>query len=85
MKNWDGRVGFLFTACLVICFSIEHVTPDIKEDLDKHKGFTYNTRRGTAYFFSIDALNSFLEKNGLTHVIRAHEVQEAGFQVKVYD
>ena len=63
-------------------YSVEQVTPDIKEELDKQKGFVYNTRRGTAHFFSIEALVSFLEKNGLSHVIRAHEVQEAGFQVR---
>ena len=63
-------------------YSVEQVTPDIKEELDKQKGFVYNTRRGTAHFFSIEALVSFLERNGLSHVIRAHEVQEAGFQVR---
>ena len=63
-------------------YSVEQVTPDVKEDLDKQKGFVFNTRRGTAHFFSIEALVSFLEKNGLSHVIRAHEVQEAGFQVR---
>ena len=31
--------------------------------------------------FSPDALDDFLSRNGLSHVIRAHEVKEAGFQV----
>ena len=31
--------------------------------------------------FSPDALDDFLARNGLSHVIRAHEVKEAGFQV----
>lgn len=62
--------------------SIEQVTPEIKEQLDKRKGFVDNTRRGTAHFFSIEALVAFLDRNGLSHVIRAHEVQEAGFQVQ---
>ena len=31
--------------------------------------------------FSPGALDDFLARNGLSHVIRAHEVKEAGFQV----
>ncbi|CAG2212525.1 unnamed protein product [Mytilus edulis] len=62
--------------------SVEQVTPELKEELEKQKGYVYNSRRGTAHFFSIEALTSFLDINGLSHVIRAHEVQEAGFQVQ---
>lgn len=57
------------------------MTPENIKDLKEHNGFIYNTRRGTAYFFSCEALMAFLDKNGLSHVIRAHEVQENGFQV----
>ena len=32
--------------------------------------------------FSPSALDDFLARNGLSHVIRAHEVKEAGFQVR---
>ena len=64
-------------------YSVESTTADIREDLNKNRGFIFNTRRGTAHFFSIEALNAFLDRNGLSHVIRAHEVQEAGFQVLV--
>lgn len=59
------------------------MTPENIKDLKEHNGFIYNTRRGTAYFFSCEALMAFLDKNGLSHVIRAHEVQENGFQVKL--
>ena len=52
------------------------------KDMKEHHGFTFNTRRGTAHFFSCNALFAFLERNGLSHVIRAHEVQEVGFQVR---
>lgn len=57
------------------------MTPENIKGLKEHNGFIYNTRRGTAYFFSCEALMAFLDKNGLSHVIRAHEVQENGFQV----
>lgn len=38
---------------------------------------------GTAYFWNVEALMGFLTRNGLSHVIRAHEVQQSGFQVCV--
>ncbi|KAK6192273.1 hypothetical protein SNE40_003771 [Patella caerulea] len=62
--------------------SLDLMTPEVVDDLRENQGFVFNTRRGTANFFSCEALFEFLERNGLSHVIRAHEVQEAGFQVQ---
>ncbi|XP_076452575.1 uncharacterized protein LOC143288159 [Babylonia areolata] len=62
--------------------SLDLVTPEVMKDMKEHHGFTFNSRRGTAHFFSCNALFAFLERNGLSHVIRAHEVQEVGFQVQ---
>ena len=51
--------------------------------LDDSGGFISNFRRGTGHMFSPSALDDFLARNGLSHVIRAHEVKEAGFQVRI--
>ena len=51
--------------------------------LDDSGGFVSNFRRGTGHMFSPSALDNFLARNGLSHVIRAHEVKEAGFQVRI--
>lgn len=43
------------------------------------KGFLPNNKRGTAYYFSETAALKFMEQNGLSHVIRAHECLPTGY------
>lgn len=46
-------------------------------------GFSHNTKRSTALFYSQEALDLFLARNGLTALIRAHEVKEKGFHFQM--
>lgn len=43
--------------------------------------FTHNGVRGCSFFFSYHATCSFLEKNNLLSVIRAHEAQDSGYRM----
>jgi diadenosine tetraphosphatase ApaH/serine/threonine PP2A family protein phosphatase len=54
----------------------------IEQQLDENCGFIDNFARGTAHMFNSVALEQFLKRNGLSHVIRAHECMAAGFQLQ---
>lgn len=43
------------------------------------RGFLPNNKRGTAYYFSETAALKFMDANGLSHVIRAHECLPTGY------
>ncbi|KAI9353266.1 Metallo-dependent phosphatase-like protein [Zopfochytrium polystomum] len=43
--------------------------------------FVHNGVRGCSYFFSYHAACSFLERNNLLSIIRAHEAQDAGYRM----
>lgn len=51
----------------------------LKLDPNETGGFVKNVKRGTAYQFNEVGAASFLEANGLTHIVRAHEVPQNGF------
>lgn len=59
----------------------KHITEKVMIELQANEGFAVNSRRGTAHIFSVEALEKFLAVNRYTHLVRAHEVVEAGFYV----
>ncbi|XP_060522120.1 uncharacterized protein LOC132699434 isoform X2 [Cylas formicarius] len=61
---------------------LDAVTDKLAMELLANEGFAINSRRGTAHVFSVEALERFLKTNQLTHLIRAHQMVLAGFQVQ---
>uniref|UniRef100_A0A6A7G8P4 Serine/threonine-protein phosphatase n=1 Tax=Hirondellea gigas TaxID=1518452 RepID=A0A6A7G8P4_9CRUS len=45
--------------------------------------FAYNDARQCSFVFGVDAVESFLKKNKLTAIIRAHEAQPQGFKMQM--
>ncbi len=56
--------------------------PAVDYDQDsKHKApFSVNLARGCSYFYTYEAVITFLKRNKLISLIRGHEAQEAGFK-----
>ncbi|KAG5518731.1 hypothetical protein PMAC_002700 [Pneumocystis sp. 'macacae'] len=57
---------------------------DPSEDFGEEKTdnfFVYNHVRGCSYFYSYKAVCTFLEKNNLLSIIRAHEAQDSGYHM----
>ena len=48
-------------------------------NISTQKGFMPNIKRGAGFFYSEVAVDRFLKDNGLTHIIRAHEMKKQGF------
>ena len=56
---------------------------DDEEDHEQTTWFSYNETRQCSYIFGIDAVRTFLKKNNLTAVIRAHEAQFDGYKMQM--
>ncbi|XP_047987748.1 uncharacterized protein LOC125227465 [Leguminivora glycinivorella] len=52
-------------------------------ELAANEGFAANSKRGTGHVFDQSALDRFLLANQLSHVLRAHEVHQAGFMCQL--
>ena len=49
-------------------------------DPEAQSGYIFNVRRGTAFLFNETGAIDFLRSNALTHIIRAHEVAQNGYE-----
>ncbi|KAI1285043.1 Serine/threonine-protein phosphatase PP1 [Halotydeus destructor] len=45
-----------------------------------NQGFIVNNKRGTAYYYTEEAVERFLAINGYTHIIRGHELVKKGYK-----
>eukprot|EP01129_Flabellula_baltica_P017481 TRINITY_DN96_c0_g3_i2.p1 TRINITY_DN96_c0_g3~~TRINITY_DN96_c0_g3_i2.p1 ORF type:complete len:536 (+),score=109.09 TRINITY_DN96_c0_g3_i2:19-1626(+) len=54
---------------------------DPREHYDSDPDFIFNQARGCSYSFSFDAVCKFINSNNLLSIIRAHEVQDAGYKM----
>merc|ERR1719162_513507 len=53
------------------------------DELEQTTWFSYNETRQCSYVFGIDAVRTFLKKNNLTAIIRAHEAQFDGYKMQM--
>jgi len=74
---------FIISQLLTLYCSTESLTDEMMSELEKQRGFCFNTSRRTANFFSCEALVDFLKRNDLSHVVRAHQVQHVGFKASL--
>ena len=52
----------------------------VGQDPAKTGGFVQNNKRGTAWYFNEVGADRFLSANKLSHIVRAHQVPDFGFQ-----
>lgn len=45
------------------------------------RGFARNTKRGTAYMYTEEAVENFFSQNRLSRIVRGHEVFDEGFRI----
>jgi serine/threonine-protein phosphatase 2B catalytic subunit len=57
--------------------------PEDSMDAEPTTWFAYNETRQCSYVFGIDAVTTFLKKNNLTAIIRAHEAQFDGYKMQM--
>jgi len=56
---------------------------DEEYEAEQTTWFSYNETRQCSYVFGIDAVKTFLRKNDLTAIIRAHEAQFDGYKMQM--